>query len=360
METGNLGFCYPKVDHTRCVNCGLCVKICDFMINQYSFPGTYPIAAYGGRLNDSELLSESQSGGAFYALSEIILDRGGVVYGAILKNNTDACHVRAVTKECRDLMRKSKYIQSRIGDTFKLAKQDLENGRDVLFSGTPCQIEGLKRYLKRDFSNLVTVDIVCHGVPSPLVWNDYLKYIENKTGSIINNVLFRDKTFGWGSHIESFSLNNRRHLNKDIFKNLFYDHLILRESCFNCPYARIERISDLTIGDFWGWPYEEMNDKKGISLILVNSSKGETLLNNAADLLQLKEVSIDQTLQPQLKHPAERPKEVDLFRTYYSEFGFERSAKRFKAMGIKNRIRNTQKWMNEIFAKIQWHLGIKR
>lgn len=177
---------------------------------------------YAVKHKDDFVRNASRSGGIFSALSDKILENGGIVYGCVLDKSFNAIHVRADNKEVRDQMRGSKYIQSKIGDTYKKVQNDLEGGKEVLFSGTSCQVAGLKKFLRREYEKLLCVDIVCHGVPSPAVWHNYIEWLEKQKGKKIIGVDFRNKKkFGWAAHVETFVFNDGSVMNSEIFKSLF-------------------------------------------------------------------------------------------------------------------------------------------
>lgn len=206
MEPDALGFLYPKVDESKCVECGLCEKVCAFNDNYDKSLNLPKPEAYAARHKDIDEVMKSRSGAAFVAFSDYVLEHGGVVYGAGYKDHFRVAHKRAITKEERDEFRGSKYVQSDLTGIFRLVKQDLKNGLTVLFSGTPCQTSGLNSYVgKKLRDNLFLIDIVCHGVPGPFLWRDYLSFIEKKKGDTITIVNFRDKKkYGWGAHHETF------------------------------------------------------------------------------------------------------------------------------------------------------------
>lgn len=206
MEPDALGFLYPRVDETKCVECGLCEKVCAFNENYDRSLNLPKPEAYAARHKDMNEIMRSRSGAAFVAISDYVLEQGGVVYGAGYKDHFRVAHKRAITKEERDEFRGSKYVQSDLTGVFKQVQQDLKEGLIVLFSGTPCQTAGLNSYIgKKLRERLILVDIVCHGVPGPLVWRDYLAYLEKKQGDVISVVNFRDKEeFGWKAHRETF------------------------------------------------------------------------------------------------------------------------------------------------------------
>ena len=207
MVPDALGFLYPKVDESKCTDCGLCEKVCVFNDNYDKSLNLQKPDAYAARHKDMDEIMKSRSGAAFVAISDYILEQGGVVYGAGYKDHFRVAHKRATTKEERDEFRGSKYVQSDLTGVFHQVKQDLKNGLTVLFSGTPCQTSGLNSYVgKKLRENLVLIDIVCHGVPGPYIWRDYLAYLEKRQGDTITMVNFRDKErFGWAAHKETFT-----------------------------------------------------------------------------------------------------------------------------------------------------------
>lgn len=206
MEPDALGFKYPKVDLEKCIDCGLCEKVCAFNDNYDKSLNLPQPDAYAARHKDMHEIETSRSGAAFIAISDRILEKGGVVYGAGFADHFRVVHKRATTKEERDEFKGSKYVQSDLTGVFRQVKKDLKEGLTVLFSGTPCQTSGLASYVgKKLRENLILVDIVCHGVPGPYMWRDYLDYLEKKQGSKICLVNFRDKQeYGWTAHKETF------------------------------------------------------------------------------------------------------------------------------------------------------------
>ena len=218
-----------------------------------------------------DVVSASRSGGIFTAVSDWILHENGIVYGCILDENFQAVHTRAETALERDAMRGSKYIPSRMEDTFRLVQKDLKENRMVLFTGTSCQVAGLKNFLGRDYDNLVCMDIVCHGVPSPEVWSEYLKWQSKRHRSKIIGVDFRNKKdYGWREHVETLYFSNGKLVNSRVFTKLFYNHAVLRPSCYKCPFKQIMHPGDITIADYWGIEKAapEFDDNKGVSLVI--------------------------------------------------------------------------------------------
>ena len=202
---------------------------------------------------------------------------------------------RAVNKDERTAFKGSKYIQSHMNNTIKSVISDLKDNKKVLFSGTACQVAGVNSVAKENTNNLYTCDLICHGVPSERVFKDYLKYIEEKYNKKIKEFIFRDKSFGWHSHIETIIFEDGTKISLEYFKRLFYRHNILRLSCYECNYANTHRPADITIADFWGVDelFPEFDDDKGVSLVIINSEKGKKLFNKVKDRLEVINVSID-------------------------------------------------------------------
>lgn len=291
---------------------------------------------------DESVRATSRSGGIFTALSDYVLEQGGVVYGCVLTEDFEAVHVRANTKHERDRMRGSKYIQSRINDTYKNVKHDIEADRKVLFSGTSCQIAGLKEYLGKECENLLCIDIVCHGVPSPKVWKAYLAWQEKKNRSKIKKVNFRNKKdFGWRDHIETLCLANEQTVNSKVFTTLFYGHSILRPCCYKCPYKSVMHPGDITIADYWGIEKAapEFDDNKGVSLVLVNNERGIEVFDAVKEQIKWKETRLEDSMQPPLKTPFPEPESRDDFWRDFENRDFDYIAKKYGGVGTKNKIK---------------------
>ena len=303
---------------------------------------------YAASHKDEETRAASRSGGIFTALSDEVLSNGGVIYGCILNNDFTAIHTRAEDSEERNLMRGSKYIQSRLGDIFKLVKKDLDSGKKVLFSGTSCQVAGLKRFLMTEYKNLLCVDIVCHGVPSKKIWSEYLRWIEKKNRSKIESVNFRNKqNFGWRSHVETIHLKNGKVFHSNIFAKLFYSHYILRPSCYECAYKSLLHPGDITIADYWGIENAapEFDDNKGVSLILINSIKGEDAFEMVKNQVTWKQTKLEDSLQPPLKAPFPKPENREQYWKDFKNNTFEYVIKKYCGYGLKNKIKSFLKYI---------------
>lgn len=252
-------------------------------------------AAFAVKHKNQEVRDESRSGGMFTALTDPILDAGGVVYGCILDKTYMPVHARAVTKTERNAMRGSKYAESNLGNIYCCVKADLESGKQVLFSGTSCQVAGLKLFLGKNFDNLLLVDVICHGVPSRKVWKKYLNWQENKYGKCLEAEFRNKKDFGWADHIETMRFNkngNEQIIHSRIYTTIFYRDIALRPSCYECKFKKIIRPGDITLADYWeiDRTYPEFNDNKGISLVMVNNDRGMSFFEKAKPDLQWKKV----------------------------------------------------------------------
>lgn len=327
MEPDKLGFLYPKVNPDKCVDCSLCEKVCSFNNDYNKSSNLHTPVTYAVRHKDIKEIEKSRSGAAFIAISDYVLENGGVVYGVGYTGHFRVVHKRAINKEQRDEFRGSKYVQSDLTNTFRQVKEDLKNNFFVLFSGTPCQTSGLISYIGEKLrEKLFIVDIVCHGVPSPFIWSDYINYLEKKENSRISQVYFRNKhDFGWSTHIETYSFKNRKKIHKKGFTNLFYKHIIFRHSCSKCYFCNITRPSDITLADYWGWEKvdSEFNaDDKGVSLVLVNTIKGKNIFNKIQNKLHVRETRMELSLQPNLMHPSVMHPKRSQFEAEYIKKGF--------------------------------------
>lgn len=285
------------------------------------------LRTYAVRHRDSAVVSKSRSGGIFVAVSDYILQNlKGVVYGSVLDDNLRAVHVRAEDITTRDLMCGSKYVQSELGDIFSSVKKDLQSGRVVLFTGTSCQVMGLKKFLASevDCSSLYLMDIVCHGVPSPQLYKDYISYQESRQKSKCIAVNFRNKEkYGWRDHVETLRFVDGKEVDSQEYTKLFYSHKIIRPSCFVCPFKSIQHPGDITIADCWGVEKvaPQFDDNKGCSLVLINSMKGNSIFTMVMDSINYTEVNIQECMQPPLKAPFPMPHEYVGFWKDYQHKG---------------------------------------
>ena len=325
------GFKYPVATKEKCIHCGRCDKVCGFIPKKGS--DQLP-KAYGVKHKVEKTRITSRSGGAFVAFSDIVLQNKGVVYGAAMQADYSVKHNRETSVSERDMMKTAKYVQSDINNTFVNVLEDLESNKAVLFSGTPCQIAGLYTYLTTcevDCTNLYTCDLVCHGVPSPKVWKDYVQYIKKAYGEEIIEANFRDKSFGWDSHCESFVLESGKKIVSRDYTDLFYGHIMLRPSCHKCHFANVNRVADLTLADFWGIEKNntEFDDNKGVSLILVNSDKGKEIFERSIPKLEYFECDIKNCIQPTLVKPSLASDRREAFWSDYQKMEFDVFLKKY-------------------------------
>lgn len=287
------GFLRPNIDGEKCVECGLCQKVCPAetptLLKDEKF-------AYALKHNDEAVRSRCTSGGAFIAISDAVLAQGGIVYGVIYDEHFRAVHARAQTPEERDKMCGSKYVQSDPLDTYRQVADDLKEGKTVLYSGTSCQIDGLNHYLRCKnvpSESLTTVGLICHSAPSPLIWQEHIKNIQKKRNRKILRYENRAKVRGWHGHNECITYENGKQeyytkLSQN-YKDLFHGLYIARACCSQCTYAADPSAADITIADFWGIQYviPQIDDNRGISLVLTNSKKGDALVKSLENVTLL-------------------------------------------------------------------------
>ncbi len=285
------GFPVPEVQEDKCKNCGMCRKVCP-AVNP---PQTHAIQkAYAAQLRDRDALGESTSGGLLTAFAREVFRKGGAVYGCVWDEKYTAVFRRAENEEELKGMRGSKYVSSWTGNAYKDAEADLEAGKTVLFTGMPCQVAGLKNVLKKDYPGLITMAFLCGGAPSPLAFRAYLKTISGKVPLKELDFRFRDKReHGAGVHITYQGAHKRvceTYISNPYYFS-FYTKVILRLSCYHCPYRYRDRQEDITVGDFWGVEkhHPEMDVRAGVSALLVNTQKGADLLGKVRDALELTE-----------------------------------------------------------------------
>ena len=350
MEYDEEGFVYPKIDNSICIHCHKCEEHC-FILHKKINKGEK--VSYAALALDDEVRIVSSSGGIFSLFAKEVLKSGGVVYGAAFNRNYIVEHKKiTLIKELGELQG-SKYVQSEIGDTYSEIQEELNSGKLVYFSGTPCQVNGLNSFLRKDYNNLICQDIVCHGVPSKKMWLHYLKQFEIQNDTKIS---FRDKTTGWESY--SFMIRQK---NK-CFKQLAYDNMYLRSftrnftlrpSCYACKSKGINRQSDITLGDFWGIKNvcPEMYDNQGVSLVIINSDKGQRLFNQIAGNMRFKLTDFNKSIKenPAYSISAERPENreqfiQEIFKERYNKVAFK-YMKDPLDLRIKIRI---SRWLNKI------------
>lgn len=299
MKRDHEGFLYPVIDSQQCIECGLCEKVCPVLNVKPDEP--FEQKAYLVQIKDDEVRRESTAGGAFTAIAEYTLDRNGVVYGVAYDKDFKVVHTKAVNKSELWKFRNSKYVQSDTGNTFLEVQNELKEGRLVCYSGTPCQIEGLKTFLRKDYDNLITVDVVCHAVPSPLIWDKYLEMQKAKYGSDISNIMFRDKHYGYkystmtvkdrdGKAVYTYGIDT------DPMLRAFFSDICDRPSCYDCRFKKRYRVSDFTIWDcFSAYDFDKkLDDDKGTTRLLIHSEKGIQIFDQFKAKMRYTEVTPDQ------------------------------------------------------------------
>lgn len=302
MKANKEGFLHPEIDSNLCVECGACEKACPGLAPANNF-GNKPQAFIVQHKNDT-IRFQSTSGGAFTAIAEEIINRGGVVFGAAMTDDLTVKHISVNTVEGLAKFRNSKYVQSEISNCYKDAKERLTLGQWVCFSGTPCQINGLYKFLGKDYDTLIAVDVVCKSVPSPLVFKKYIEYKKGIEGNI-SDVVFRDKKRGFlYCTMAHYASHEDRQLSKDVYRRgsesdewlrLFLSGKISRRSCMSCPYQTKERVGDFTLGDIWETGHTELDDNKGSTLVHVWTEKGKAFLDSINANIRCAEYPIEKS-----------------------------------------------------------------
>lgn len=373
------GFFYPSINEDKCVNCGLCNKVCPILNDEdYRLPPSTPVyAAYN---KDGEQRKTGSSGGIFELLALETIRNNGIVFGAVFDEDWNVVHSYTETEEHVEAFKRSKYVQSRIGTNYKQVKSFLIQGKHVLFVGTPCQIAGLKHYLRKDYKSLITVDVVCHGVPSPMIWQKYLaekkneiahKYNANEDDVLFDSITFRDKVKSWRRYHLSLTYRVRKDgidaigpdsiigtssqyvWENDYMLSFLHDYAN-RPSCFDCKFRDGKCHSDLTLADFWGieslTDEKELKADKGTSLIMVHTGRGQKVL----DLLPcyMKQFAFDSCFRgnPAVFHNWPKPISHNLFfrkcKTHSIRYSFD------KAHRLQTTLKPFIKLKNRIIKKL--------
>lgn len=346
MQEDEYGFLYPQIDENKCVQCGACKKVCAYQNGQVK---NTPIKCYAAVNKNKDELLKSASGGIFAAMAMTILKDGGVVFGAALDFEDGHAHPHHVAvREASQLYRLqgSKYVQSAIENTYAEAKEELDLGKKVLFSGTPCQIAGLYGYLRKEYENLITVDVICHGVPSAKMFDDFLQNETKKRGAKkVKSYVFRDKKKGWGMNGRiQFEMKNGNEKIVYIparlvsYNTFFLDGFNYRKNCYSCRYANSHRPGDITLGDYWGIEREEpqllkkkeYDVENGISCVIINSENGMDIVNDIIDMdMQETQFGKIANKNGQLKYPSKYPKKRKSLMELYSKKGYSNIDKYF-------------------------------
>lgn len=330
MKADCEGFLYPEIDSTLCVDCGLCRQACP-QLNKAT-PIRQPLA-YAVQNLDDEIRKSSSSGGVFTLLAESVIQKGGIVFGAAFDVDFNVQHISVSSISELENLRGSKYVQSTVGNTYAEAKQLLDSGRLVLYTGTPCQIAGLLSFLGKKYDNLLTQDIICHGVPSPMAWEKYLNHRKNNTA--ITSASFRSKDLSWRNYQLKLQFSDQPTYSSysgiDPYLRCFLSDLCLRPSCHNCLHKTKSRVSDITLADFWGIEHilPELDDDFGTSLVVIHSAQGHALFDSIKDNASWASVDLDSAVQfnsAMIRSAKPHPKREKFFRLL-SESGFSLAAK---------------------------------
>lgn len=299
MKPDHEGFLYPEVDAKQCISCNLCEAVCPIKNVAEDIP--FKQDAYIVQIKNERIREESTAGGAFTAIADYIIDNNGIVFGAAYDEEFKVIHTDADSKEKLAKFRNSKYVQSDTNNTFSKVKQLLEKGTMVCYSGTPCQIEGLKSFLRKDYDNLVTVDVVCHAVPSPAIFRKYIQMQKRKYGDSVSNILFRDKHYGYkystmtiknadGKKVYAFGIDT------DPMLRAFFSNICDRPACYECSFKKRYRVSDFTIWDcFPVYKFDKsMDDDKGTTRLLVHSDRGRRIFTSIKEQFRYTRVDADE------------------------------------------------------------------
>lgn len=325
MEQDEEGFEYPRIEKAICTDCGRCREVCPIINSEETI--RQEETCFGVQAINEEIRYGSSSGGMFTILAEYIFERRGKVYGAAYNDAMEVAHIVADDMVRLEAVRQTKYVQSKMEGIYKKIEKQLREGRWVMFCGTPCQARALKNYLKKDYSRLVIVDLICYGVPSPGIWNSYVKYLERKHKGRMTEFSFRDKRNRDNGHVRSYKIGNVEYtdfLSRDIFCRMYFGNYILRPSCSKCKFCTVKRSTDFTIGDFWGIEQvrEDMDDGMGTSVVILHTEKAEEIWNSIKEKVRWFPCEKEEILQPRLTAPTCFAKKRNEFMNLYKALPF--------------------------------------
>lgn len=346
MKADEEGFTYPVVDMAQCVECGLCTEVCP--VQTAKKDDSMPLQAYILQTRDNALLNGCAAGGFFSSIAKHVAEQGGVVYGAMFDENMRVIHAGKTQPEEVSAFSSSKYVQSDMGTIFRETEQNLKKGKLVCFSGTPCQIEGLKNYLRKDYENLITVDVVCHGVPSPMLWEEYLHVMEKNAHSKVEAANFRSKTYGYRSgSLELKYKNRKKHFGtkrNDMMVKSFFSEISSRPSCYQCAFKKPRHASDLTMFDckHAAALVEGLTDNdRGYTNLFVQTEKGAGFLASVKDLFALYPVDAETAISYDgimVRSSAKAHKNRWEFYRVVTEHSLEEAVKKFIPISAKDRV----------------------
>lgn len=358
MKENDEGFLYPTLAEDRCIKCGVCSQVCP-----YDFPSStnIPTRAVAAQYQDRVSLFSSSSGGIFSALAEYVLSNNGYVAGCIFDESFTAVHILTNQKELVEKMRGSKYVQSDLKNVYSEIQKCLKEGNLVLFTGTPCQVDGLRCFLRKEYDNLLTVDLICHGVPSPRLFQLYVESVSKKMGNI-SDIKFRDKKRnGWGSQGSITYSNKTKSIspyNSSYYQYYYLQNCVSRMSCYSCKYSSKQRIGDLTIGDYWNISKEfpKLDTSAGFSAVLINTATGEKVFTEISSKLKVYETDLETVVKGNgnLHSPSLMPESRRSIYNRIAEEGYDTVSKKdCKYQYVKPFLRrHMPKWLKKLLKKI--------
>lgn len=318
IQEDNEGFLRPHINENKCINCKLCEKHCDFN-NEGQDLYSQPKKGYAAVAKDKKILDSSTSGGAFISIC-MAIEPEAIIYGCAYGDDLKVCHVRTEGVKNAGIFQKSKYVQSDVLDTYSMAKKDLDEGKTVIYSGTPCQIAGLKSFLRKNYERLYTIGLICHGIPSQKFFDSYINYLEKKNNMKITRYSFRERKLVLGETVKGIAFGNGekrkfRSWGQDYFMNLYLKGKCYRADCYECVYAneQILRPEDITIGDCWNIEKQIpiLNADKGVSTIIMNTKKAMSIVEPLGQYMDVYEVDVSILAKnnPNLTRPTKKCKE---------------------------------------------------
>ena len=355
MKTDKTGFKYPVINQTKCIDCGLCKKTCP-VINTESNSALN--ICYGAYCKDEKYLSNSSSGGIFPLIADMILKENGIVIGAAFTENNELKHIAVSSETDLIKLKGSKYLQSDLHDIFTFIRKNVSN-KKILFVGTPCQVAGLKRIVKNN-QNLLCIDLICHGVPSPKLFAKYIKELETKYNDKLVMYDFRDKTTGWDTYSNTANFKTKKKTELQIenkYMKLFLSNIALRESCFNCNFKLGNKYSDLTLGDYWGVQkyYPNMYNKNGVSAIIVNTDQGREIIDKIKSQLKYQECKLEEILEgnESLRLSSKKPLKWEKFFQEIDSLSIDKLSKKYikRKSLIKKSLGKIKKIVKKIINK---------
>lgn len=351
----NEGFKYPVIDQDKCINCGLCKRTCPVLNTKGNSSLNKCYVAYN---KNDEVKKTSSSGGIFDVIAREVLNDNGIVIGAAFNESMKLNHIAIEKIEDLEKLKGSKYLQSDLDNIFTYIKSQISD-RKILFVGTPCQVAGLHAYLKKDYDNLICIDLFCHGVPSPKLFNKYIKELESSNNSKVVKYNFRNKKTGWDTYSNTASFENDKQISElqsnNSYMRLFLSDIALRESCYNCNFKVGNKYSDITLGDFWGVQkyYPEMYNKNGVSAIIINTEKGKQIFESISNNLKYKECKLEEIEagNPSLKSSGKYPKNRNKFFQDMDSLSIKKLKNKYANISLIKKIKGKIKRIIKKFIK---------